>query len=120
MSDDFAVQFSVKTPRDSLLNLRASSKEEFEALAAWALQNSARFVDLETAVKGVPPALAGNVTHVQVQSNGQQGVPNNEPQGPAPSCQHGPMNFRSGTSKKNGKAWSGWFCGQNQCPTQWA
>jgi hypothetical protein len=118
MSDDYTIQYSVKTPRDSMLNLRANTPEEFEKVAAWALQNSARFIDLETAIKGVPAALAGNVTHVAVQSNGQQGYPNNEPTGPGPSCVHGPMNFRSGTSKKTGKPYSGWFCSDNVCQAQ--
>lgn len=119
MSDDYAIQYSVKTPRDSMLNLRASDPQEFEKVAAWALQNSARFIDLETAIKGVPAALAGNVTHVAVQSNGQQGYPSNEPPAaPGPSCMHGPMNFRSGTSKKTGKAYSGYFCPENQCSPQ--
>lgn len=121
MSDDFKIQYSVKTPRDSMLNLRADTKEEFEALAAWALQNSARFIDLETAIKGVPPALSGNVTSVSVQSNGQQQL-GNEPSTPAPSCMHGPMNFKTGvakTGKNKGKQWQAWDCPQGQCDRQW-
>jgi hypothetical protein len=123
MSDDYTIQYSVKTPRDSMLNLRANTPEEFEKVAAWALQNSARFIDLETAIKGVPAALAGNVTQVQVQpaptyqQNAYQ-APANEPTGPGPSCVHGPMNFRSGTSKKTGKPYSGWFCSDNVCQAQ--
>lgn len=136
MSDDFAVQLSIKTPRDSLLNLRAASTEEFEKVAAWALSNSARFIDLETAVKGVPQALAGNVTHVQVQPNNQgyqrqatdeNGEPlqrptNEPPAGPAPSCVHGPRNYKSGTIKngKNaGRQWQAWDCQQNVCEREW-
>lgn len=131
MSDDFKLQFSVKTPRDSMLNIRADNQAEFEQLAAWALQNSARFIDLETAIKGVPPALAANVQAVAVQQSGapaqqyQQQQPQfvNEPQGPAPVCIHGPMNFKSNYSKKKGKNYSGYFCSADQCKPenfQWA
>lgn len=39
-------------------------------------------------------------------------------QGDARYCSHGMRNFKSGTSK-NGKAYSGYFCTQNQCPPEW-
>ena len=123
MSENYAIQYSVKTPRDSMLNLRADTKEEFELLAAWALQNSARFLDLETAIKGVPQALAGNVTSVSVQTTQPQGQPlGNEPTGPAPMCAHGPKNFKSGIAKsgKNaGKRWQAWDCPQGVCEREW-
>lgn len=123
MSENYAIQYSVKTPRDSMLNLRADTKEEFELLAAWALQNSARFLDLETAIKGVPPALAGNVTSVSVQTTQPQGQPlGNEPSTPAPSCVHGPRNFKTGTvknGKRAGQQWQAWDCSQNMCEREW-
>lgn len=28
----------------------------------------------------------------------------------APTCQHGAMSFKSGTSAKTGRAWQAWFC----------
>src|SRR5574340_456037 len=118
MSEDFAVQLSIKTPRDTLLNLRAKTTQEFEAVAAWALSNSARFIDLETAVKGVPPALSGNVTHVSVQ---QETVPN-EPTTPAPSCMQGPKEFETGVAKSGrnaGKPWRAWDCPQGVCDREW-
>lgn len=116
MSEDFRIQFSVKTTRDSLLNIRANSSQEFEQFAAWALNNAAQFVNLESAIKGVPPALAANVTQTQVvQEPPTYQPPANEPTGPAPSCVHGPMNFRSGMSKKSGKPYRGFFCTANQC-----
>ena len=41
------------------------------------------------------------------------------PSGEAPSCAHGPMKFKSGTSAKTQKPYSGYFCtgpyGPNQC-----
>lgn len=120
MSDDFKIQYSVKTPRDSMLNLRADTKEEFELLAAWAVTNSARFIDLETAIKGVPPALSGNVTSVSVQTTQPQGQPaGNEPPGPAPMCAHGAMNYKNFFSKAKNKRFQLWECPQKQCESQW-
>ena len=126
MSEDYAIQFSVKTPRDSLLNLRANTPDEFQAAVQWALSNAARFVDLETAIKGVPAALAANVTVTSVQPNNipqpsYNVQPTNEPpQGPPPpSCMHGPMNYKTGN--KNGKTWQGYFCPESgsDCKPQW-
>lgn len=40
----------------------------------------------------------------------------------APTCAHGSMKYKEGTSKSSGKQYKGWFCaapyGQNQCPPQ--
>lgn len=53
-------------------------------------------------------ATATKVTHPQASSNN----------GDAPSCAHGVMKWKEGTSKA-GKAYKGWFCsapyGQQQC-----
>lgn len=52
------------------------------------------------------------VTHPQAQS-----VPAD-----APSCNHGPMKWKEGTSRSTGKSYKGWFCtapqGTNQCSPQ--
>ena len=48
--------------------------------------------------------------------SGQQAAPQQpvqrqaQTQGPGPSCQHGPMAWRQGVSKKSGKEYKGWFC----------
>lgn len=121
---DYAIQYNVKTPRDSLINIQGDTTDEFAAAAAWVTQHAAQFIDLETAIKGVPPALAANVTTTQVvHNNQQQGSYSNEPTGPAPTCKHGPMNFKSAFSKKKGKNYSGYFCPADDCPPsgfQWA
>jgi hypothetical protein len=36
-----------------------------------------------------------------------------------PGCPHGPMKWKSGTSK-NGKPYKGWFCVDDVCSPQWA
>ena len=44
--------------------------------------------------------------------------------GPVPSCNHGPMTFRSGVSQKTGKSWQAYMCPSpqgtpGQCKAQW-
>lgn len=43
--------------------------------------------------------------------------------GPAPTCRHGEMRYKSGVSSKNGRPYQGWTCPSNnrqdQCPAQW-
>lgn len=137
---EFRIQQNVKIGND-LINLRADSGSEFEAIANWTIANAALFVNVQAALNGVPPALAANVTHTQVQqeappqqqyqdpapspwSQPQQSPPPQYAQQPAqqgPTCMHGAMVHRSGT--KNGRDWSGYFCPTpkgtpNQCQPQ--
>ena len=135
MSDSFRVQQNVKIGND-LINLRADSTEEFTQIAQWAVANAALFVNVQAALTSVPPALAPNVAHTQVQQEPsaftqlaqqegfgppqqsqqtgwgqpQQSPPPQfaQPATAGPTCQHGPMVHRSGN--KNGRDWSGWFC----------
>jgi hypothetical protein len=44
--------------------------------------------------------------------------------GAAPTCQHGTKLYKTGTSPKNGREWSAWFCpapgnDPTQCPKEW-
>lgn len=133
MSESFKIQQNVKVNQD-LINLRADNPEEFKAIAEWVIENAALLVNVQTALNGVPPALAGNVTKTQlVQDNppqqgswaapqGQQPPSFANPASAAPSCRHGERTYRSGTGK-NGKEWKAYFCPssnrQDQCDAQW-
>lgn len=132
-SESWAVQQNVKVGND-LINLRADTSAEFQAIAEWVIENAALFVKVQAALGSVPPALAANVSSVQVhdeaptpQNNGgwtatppQQQAP--QGQGAAPTCRHGQRVFKSGTSKA-GKEYKLWACPsqnrQDQCEAQW-
>lgn len=141
MSDSFKIQQNVKVGND-LINLRADTPDEFQWIANWVIENAALLVNVQTALNGVPPALAGNVTHTQVvqggtpaeqayqqqtqQNNGgwgappQQGPPQwSQPAQMAPTCRHGEMEYKDFTSKA-GNHVKGHFCRstnrQDQCP----
>ena len=119
MSESFKIQQNVKVNQD-LINLRADNPEEFKAIAEWVIENAHLLVNVQTALNGVPPALAGNVTKTQVQQDAppqqgswaqpqaQQPPSFANPATAGPACQHGPMVHRSG--EKNGRSWSGYFC----------
>ena len=131
MSDSFKIQQNVKVNQD-LINLRADNPEEFKAIAEWVIENAHLLVNVQTALNGVPPALAGSVTKTQVvQDNPPQQGSWAQPQGQAPSfanpasaapsCRHGERTFREGKSAKG--PWKAYFCPSrdrnDQCDAQW-
>lgn len=137
MTDNWAIQISVKIPhdndnyRDTLVNLRAETPEQLAALLAFVSGKSAEIGSAVADIRGgavVGGAFPGPGTQTVVTSPvpqdpwSQQPPPAQAPpqwaqpqqppvqQGgpPAPQCAHGAMTPRSGT--KNGKAWSAHFC----------
>lgn len=125
MSDNWKLQVSPKLADGTLINLRAETPEEFDTVVGWATANAAKFVSVVAAINAVPPSLAANIQpgSVQVQydqpptqqNNPGWGAPQDtpppswsQPAQQAPTCQHGPMVFRTGTSAKG--PWSGHFC----------
>jgi len=71
----------------------------------------------------VPQQQAPSVNVAQFPQQGGYQQPAAQPayqQGPPPAqCAHGPMTFKTGVSKKDGKPWKAWFCAAPQGdPTQ--
>jgi hypothetical protein len=140
VSQDFKIQQNVKVGND-LINLRADNPDEFKAIAEWTVANAALFVNVQAALAAVPPALAGNVSNVQVQSDappyqrqapqdqgswsqpqGQQPPSFAQPNNQGPACRHGGMEWKDFTSKA-GNHIKGYFCPSpnrsDQCPPQY-
>ena len=137
MSENWLLQHSVKIGGD-MVNLRGDNPEQFKLVLDWAIANAALFVNVAAALNSVPPALAGNVTHTQVQSEPtappappqgqpawgapQQQAPSwSQPATAAPSCRHGERTYREGTGAKG--PWKAYFCPSknraDQCDAQW-
>lgn len=140
MSADETTRYQVnfKTPSGTLINLYAASDFELkDQLRSLTEHLAPDIVAAETALGAV-----SNVVHTPPASQQQQqsGVrvsaassPSPDQQGsysqaspvaqqggaPAPSCIHGQRVFRSGTSKKTGKPYSGWYCPADQCSVEW-
>lgn len=136
MSENYAVQISIKIPhdadnyRDTLVNLRAEQPQQLEQLLSWVQGHAAEIgsaVQTVRAAGGVGTAFAGAGTVTVQQEQPQQGswpqstmqqtVPQPQapapqqaagPQGPGASCVHGPMVYRTGTGKKG--PWRAYFC----------
>lgn len=135
MSENWKIQISPKVG-NTLINLRGDTPEEMLNVLGWAETNAPAIVRAIAALEmtGQAPALAEMASTAQAEPgytwNGQVAVPNRptqeaptpQPPGPSPSCRHGAMTYKEGTSKNN-KAYKGWFCPSSnrndQCQAQW-
>lgn len=123
MADDYAMQFSFKTPSGTLINLRADTEEDMQnnldTLGALAASLTAT-EDLIGAMRNVfniarPASAASGAPVQQVQS---------APTSDTPICNHGqPMIRREKFNDDGSKAWGGWFCASqnknDECDPQW-
>lgn len=146
MTDSFKLQISVKIPhdndnyRDTMVNLRADTSGELDALLAYVQDKGAEIASAVTTLRAganVGQAFAGPGTQAVPTEQGwaqqpppaagppqwapqQQAAPTAGP--PAPQCAHGAMTHRSGN--KNGREWNAYFCPTpkgtpGQCDPQW-
>lgn len=96
-----AVLKSLKEDSDEELSVLDSLLTEVETIKAAVLL---KFPQEEK------PARQASVTTVTPPATGNA----------APTCNHGEMKWRQGTSRTSGKEYKGWFCpapqGANQCP----
>ncbi len=84
-------------------------------LMEFAAQTEASFVRHVRAAKGTgSPSQASSGGGWGNRSNNRQQAP----QSGSESCQHGELQFKSGS--KNGKPWKGMFCPAGVCPPQWS
>jgi hypothetical protein len=136
VSDDFRFQASVKVPhgpdnyRDSMINVRGNTAQEFAADLTWLEQNAATVAAALQAIHAsvnVQASFPGsqNVQPAAVQENHPQAPAPQAPQqswsqqgtqqapaggpGPAPYCAHGEMKYRE-AKPGSGKNWKAWFC----------
>lgn len=130
MSDEFKLQWSVSLApvaqyaKGHMFNFRGNSVAELEALFDEVLQSETIEKALEvasmlTAVDAIQTALPQN-DRPAVQAVPDQGASVTELR----TCAHGKRQYKEGTNKNTGKAWSGWFCPERnksaQCDVDWA
>lgn len=130
--EPWTIQVSPKLPDGSLINIRGTAVsevlEQLGTLAANAgdLTDSMRLiaaagtaVNAGHAASQAAPAAPAPAAWTPPATNGAAAPAASQP-GAAPSCQHGPREYKTG--EKNGKTWKAWFCtapkGQS-CSAQW-
>lgn len=128
MSDDWSIQVSPKTHAGTLVNIRGNDAEDIslglsivgglagDIAAVEALLNGASTVQAVMSTPVVAP------TPIHTQPGGNP-VATGAPPAAGKPCPHGNFVFRSGVSKKTGKAYGGWFCpapmgAHDQCPAE--
>lgn len=130
MTDDYTMQASFKTPFGTLVNLRASSPEELDAVLAAYAERVQKVYEVEQAIaavgnvaplQGAPGALPNQADSNRQGGNvvpfPQQGQPNAHPKGKtcdkcAAAGQPGvPYRYGDSGTKKDGVTpWTRWDC----------
>jgi hypothetical protein len=120
MSNEAPYQANFKTPKGSLLNIRAWSEMELDQALDALLQRVAIINDVELAIDAVCAVNGGGL---KVQAVGTQSFPNPDAPAPvqatgytpaqtgaAPLCEHGePMRFVPAGISKAGKPYKGFY-----------
>lgn len=125
MSDTKKFQVNFKTPTGALINIYADTYTDLAFQLAEIGKLAAEIATTEQLIFGASNAASLAVPHdppPQAAPEPQGEVlqfPQQQQQAPGPGCMHGARVYRSGISKKTGKAYSGWYCPQNQCDVQW-
>lgn len=129
MTDEaWSIQVSAKLPDQTLINIRGNAVSEvLEQLGALAANSG----DMSESLKLITAAGAAvNAAHPQPATvpapawtppQGASAAPAASQPGAAPSCAHGPREFKQGVAR-SGKAWKGWSCTEpkgQDCPMQW-
>lgn len=105
--DGYKFQVSLKYGPNGIgmLNIRASTAEEFAVNLASALETLGANAVLVDAYNAEFQSAAVQASPAQAHS---QGGGHSSPTSNAEMCQHGAMVFRTGSNAKG--AWSAWFC----------
>lgn len=132
MSEDFKLQANFKFGeqyKETLLNVRADSAEEFAALVDFAVQSADAIVGAAVAFGAAYEVLKPQDNPPPPQSWSSQGSRQSQqpaqtaaPAGPPPTCAHGPMRYvPAGRSKATNKPYKAfWSCTgprESQCDT---
>lgn len=110
------LQVNFKTADGTLINIYAADQANLEAQLA-AIQDTSALIS--SVSKTLSEATAGNVAVSAIKKSFPSAAPMN---GDAPTCQHGPMQFREGMGQKG--PWKGWMCSapkgaKDKCETVW-
>lgn len=105
--DNAKLQANFKWDRDgSMINVYASSQEEFEQLLTTVQDTATLFISVEQTLKGLARINGVAVSQPAATQAPVQAAP--APAGAAPTCAHGPMVFIKGVNAKG--PWSGHKC----------
>ena len=134
MSENWKIQVSPKLSDGTLINLRAETPEEAEALFQWAFNKAdaiAKTVGAFNGVNNVAAGLGGQVVQQETapqaswsQQGSQQSAAPSPPPGGDHRCVHGPREYKDFTSKA-GKHIKMWACTakhlprEQQCDPEW-
>ena len=136
MSENWKIQVSPKLTDGTLINLRAETPEEAEALFQWAFNKADAIIKTVSAfgaVNNVAAGLGGQVVQQETSQQGSwsqqgSGQAQQAPAAPAPGgdhrCVHGPREYKDFTSKA-GKHVKMWACTakhlprEQQCEPEW-
>jgi hypothetical protein len=118
-------QVNFKLHDGTLINLYATSATELEAGLADISMNAANIytTGLELNGKLAQPVATPTVKSIAESFNATPVAAPAVVEGQAPSCKHGVMSFRTGTSARG--PWKGWMCAApkgatDKCSTIWA
>ena len=117
-------QINYKLNDGTLINLYASSATELEAGLADIAMNAANIYSTGQELNGklTAPVAAPTAASVAQSFNATPVAAPTVVEGQAPSCKHGVMSFRTGTSARG--PWKGWMCAApkgatDKCETIW-
>lgn len=127
-SDSTKFQVNFKLADGTLVNIYAQDSAELES-SLTTIQDTATLIHSVSQSLGSAPQTGGYRRSFAPKSDapvGQSAPAESTPavvEGQAPSCKHGTMTFRSGTSAKG--PWRGWMCAapkgaSDKCQTIWA
>ena len=112
MAANATTKIQVNYGKDGVLvNVYADNQGELEALLASVQDVSSLINSVNASLRGAPVASAPTVGSIEKQFNTPPVAPAPAPvvvEGQAPTCSHGTMAFRNGTSARG--PWRAWMC----------
>jgi hypothetical protein len=109
MAANATTKIQVNYGKDGVLvNVYADNQGELEALLASVQDVSSLINSVNGSLRGAPVASAPTVESIEKQFNTPPAAAPQVVEGQAPTCKHGTMAFRNGTSARG--PWKAWMC----------
>jgi len=109
MAANATTKIQVNYGKDGVLvNVYADNQGELEALLASVQDVSSLINSVNGSLRGAPVASAPTVESIEKQFNTPPVAAPQVVEGQAPTCKHGTMAFRNGTSARG--PWKAWMC----------
>jgi hypothetical protein len=109
MAANATTKIQVNYGKDGVLvNVYADNQGELETLLASVQDVSSLINSVNGSLRGAPIASAPTVESIEKQFNTPPAAAPQVVEGQAPTCKHGTMAFRNGTSARG--PWKAWMC----------